>query len=201
MPRNNRYLCKMERMNMLIFASGAGSNAAVLMDYFQGSSMVQVVALVSNNADSSALDEAKRRGVKSNVFANVDFLEGNEIVSYCRDLNIHVIVLAGFLRKLPLSLIREYPDRIINIHPSILPNFGGKGMYGRFVHEAVIESNEGFSGITVHLVNEEYDKGQFLAQLYVAVSAGETPESLGKKVQKLEHRYFPMVIEDYLKGV
>jgi phosphoribosylglycinamide formyltransferase 1 len=191
----------MHKSRIFILASGNGSNAAVLMDYFRESDSIEIAVLGSNNKDALALSLAKEQGVPTEIFPNDAFIAGDEILNFCRQQHIDFIVLAGFLRKMPTQVIQHYANRIINIHPAILPHFGGKGMYGRFVHEAVIASGATFSGITVHLVNEEYDKGQYLAQLYTPLESGETPESLALKVQKLEHRYFPLVLEDYIHRI
>lgn len=181
-----------------IFASGKGSNADQLMTFFKKSKDISIELVVSNKANAQVLEMAIKHEVES-IVITTDDLESNDFIRLLKSKKIDCIVLAGFLKKIPLNLLQEYPNRIINIHPSLLPKYGGKGMYGNNVHKAVIENGEVNSGISIHLVNEEYDKGQMLAQFSCPVERNETISSLSKKVQALEHKHFGLVIETFLK--
>lgn len=185
----------MKKQSVAIFASGTGSNAVNLIHYFSGHSSVETGLLVCNRADAPVVEKAQELGLEVLISDNASFEEGLEITATLREKQVDWIILAGFLRKLPLALIRAYENRIINIHPALLPKFGGKGMYGMFVHQAVVEANEQQTGITVHFVNEEFDKGEILEQFAVALDASDTPETVAKKVQQLEHAHFPAVVE------
>lgn len=178
-----------------IFASGTGSNAVNLVRHFNGHASIRIGLLVCNKADAPVVAKARELGVDVLISDNASFEEGVEIVASLREHHIDWIVLAGFLRKIPLTLIRAYENRIINIHPALLPKFGGKGMYGMFVHQAVVEAQERETGITIHFVNEEFDKGEIVEQFAVLLDATDTPEVVAKKVQELEHTHFPAVVE------
>lgn len=190
----------MNNICIAVFASGAGSNAKALIEYFSSNDCIHVECLVSNKESCGAITMAQDQKVDSKVFENDCFETGQEVADYLTQKNIDFIVLAGFLRKLPHFIIQNYPDRIINIHPSILPEFGGKGMYGKHVHKAVLAAAKKHSGITIHLVNENYDEGNYIAQFYTTIANGETITSLESKIQHLEHRYFPYVVEGYIKS-
>ncbi|MEQ8907903.1 MAG: phosphoribosylglycinamide formyltransferase [Vicingaceae bacterium] len=182
-----------------IFASGVGTNAEQLIRYFNFSQKENEVSLVlSNKADSGVLEKAKELGVETQVFSNKGFEEGKEVVKCLKEASIEVIVLAGFLRKVSDHILHHFKDRIINIHPSLLPLYGGKGMYGRKVHQAVLENHENQSGISIHLVNEEFDQGKILFQAACKVEKEDTIESLTNKIHQLEHQYFSQVVEDYV---
>lgn len=184
-----------------IFASGKGSNAAVLIDYFNHSgSDIQVALLISNRKEAGAISLARSKGLETHFFSNEVIMLATPVLELLKKEKIDWIVLAGFLRKIPTLLIEHYPDRIINIHPSLLPKYGGKGMYGKKVHQAVIAAGEKESGISIHLVNEAYDEGQILKQGKCTIEAGETAESLEAKIRKLEHDLFPVVIESFIKS-
>lgn len=183
--------------HIAIFASGKGSNAEKVIDYFKNHSKINVSMVLSNKADAPVLQLAQSKGISAYAF-NKDELDTGTIESFLINNQIDYIVLAGFLLKIPESLIRKYHNKIINIHPSLLPKYGGKGMYGMHVHNSVIAHGEKESGITIHLVNEEYDKGKFLLQEKCTVNNDDTPETLAKKVQKLEHRFFAPCIENYI---
>lgn len=185
--------------NIAIFGSGSGSNAEKIYHYFSSCSHAKVVLIASNNSSSFILQRAKKLGVDNLVFSKKDLLNFSEINKKLLKKNIDVIVLAGFLLKIPKTLIAFYKNRIINIHPSLLPKYGGKGMYGINVHKAVIKKNEAYSGITIHLVNEFYDKGEILFQEKCTLSEGETAESLSKKISSLEHKYFAPTILNFIK--
>lgn len=178
-----------------ILASGSGTNAEKIMDYFACSPLARVALLMSDNPDAYALTRAVQRGVPTAVFTRAEFADGSKPLAALRDAGVGYVVLAGFLRLIPSNIILEYPGRIVNIHPALLPKYGGRGMYGDRVHRAVIEAGEKESGITIHNVNEHYDEGAAIAQYRVEVSPDDTPETLAQKIHILEHRHFPEVIE------
>lgn len=188
----------MVKTKVAVFVSGQGSNAIKLMEYFKGHQLIEVAALVANNAHSPALDKARELGLTVHVFSNQSIAEGVEVVEVMQSLSIDFIVLAGFLRKLPLQLIQHFDQRIINIHPSLLPKHGGKGMFGDHVHAAVLANGDQETGITIHIVNEEFDKGQRLAQYFVSIAGINSVEGVRQEVRKLEHRYFAPLIEQYI---
>ena len=179
-----------------IFASGAGSNAKKIIEYLKeiDNSPVRVGLIVCNKPDAEVLNVANQEQIPSIVVDKEKFFRGNGYVDEPRSANIDFIVLAGFLWKVPDVLIRAYSGKMINIHPALLPKYGGKGMYGRFVHEAVIANNDTESGISIHYVNEVYDNGQVILQATCLVSESDTPDTLAKKVQALEHRHFPAAV-------
>ena len=185
--------------NIAVFASGSGSNAQRLIEYFKNSSDIQVKILLSNNKNAYALERAKNLGVPSLVFDRKSFCETDEIVKKLKEENISWIVLAGFLWLIPKNLIKAFPNRIINIHPALLPLYGGKGMYGHFVHEAVVAAKDKETGITIHFVNENYDEGQIIFQSKCSIDAMDTPDTVAKKVQLLEHEHFPSVVENLIR--
>jgi phosphoribosylglycinamide formyltransferase-1 len=180
-----------------IFASGTGSNAQKIMEYFKSNTLINIQLVVSNKENAGVLQHAKNYGIESMLLQNKEQFASSEFLSFLKRKPIHFIVLAGFLWLIPEELIHQFPDRIVNIHPSLLPKYGGKGMYGNKVHEAVVANNEKESGISIHLVNNEYDKGQLLFQKSVLLDASDTAEIVAKKVLALEHQFFPKIIEDY----
>ena len=184
---------------LAIFASGNGSNAQAIADYFSDSSDVQIVLILSNRKDAFVLQRATALNIPIRVFNRIDFYETEVITRLLIDLQIDMIILAGFLWLLPPSLINAFPDRIINIHPALLPKHGGKGMFGSKVHCAVIEAGEKESGITIHFVNENYDQGKVIFQARCAVEKEDTPESLAAKIHVLEYAHFPTIINQVLK--
>ncbi len=184
-------------VHLTIFASGNGTNAEKLMEYFEFDDEITINAVFTNNIDAFVIERAKNYGVAYEVFDKNQFAEEkfNRLLDqYLTDY----IVLAGFLWKVPEHLIKSYPNKIINIHPSLLPKFGGKGMYGENVHKAVLLSGENESGITIHLVNEEYDQGRILHQVKCDVSSSDTVMSLAEKIHKLEHEHLPRVVKEYI---
>jgi len=185
----------MNPTRIALFASGNGSNALNIIKYFEGSSAVDVAFVLANSSKAGVVNAAQQLGVKTIVCTNDEAENEDYFVSICKENQIDFIILAGFLRKIPASLIQAFPERIINIHPSLLPKYGGKGMYGRFVHEAVALNKEKESGITIHFVNEEFDKGRVIAQFSVHLGEEDTPTSIQSKVQQLEHQHFAPVIE------
>ena len=176
-------------------ASGSGSNAENIATYFASKESARVTLILTNRADAPVLQRASRLGIESVVFDRDTFYNSDKIIELLAAHGIDYIVLAGFLWLVPDNLLKAYPDRIVNIHPSLLPKHGGKGMYGDRVHRAVIESGDKESGITIHRVNELYDSGSILAQYRVPVTPDDTPESVAAKVHALEYRYFPIEIE------
>jgi phosphoribosylglycinamide formyltransferase 1 len=189
----------MKSQSIAVFASGAGTNALRIIDHFQDAEGISVELLVCNKADAPVVEKVRGRGIEVIVIDNEAFESGLTLLQELDYRAIDWIVLAGFLRKIPVNIIRGYHNRIINIHPSLLPKFGGKGMYGMHVHRAVIEAREKQTGISIHFVNEEFDKGELLAQYTVDLEDADTPEEVARKVQELEHRYFPYIVEQVIK--
>ena len=184
-------------MNKLaIFASGTGTNTARIIDHFRHHPTIRVSLIVCNKPGAGVLTIAENEGVPAVVIEKERFFKGDAYVGELQKRDIGLIVLAGFLWKIPAALIRAYPGRIVNIHPALLPKFGGKGMYGRFVHEAVLAASEKETGITIHYVDEQYDHGAPIFQARVLVEADDTPETLAKKVHLLEYEHFPRIIEE-----
>jgi len=183
---------------LAIFASGKGSNADKIIQYFENHRNIHVSLIVSNKATAGVLDIAHKNGIPSLILEKHKFMESNEYVQYLKNQGITHIVLAGFLLKVPDNLIQAYNNKMVNIHPALLPAYGGKGMYGEHVHQAVIQAGEKESGITIHLVDEEYDHGKTIFQAKVAVAAQDTPSSLAEKIHQLEHQHYPVVIEKWV---
>ena len=187
-----------ERKKIAIFASGAGSNAANLIGYFKTNASAEVVLVVTNKANAGVIHVASEAGIPVLLVSKKDFQEPNNLLEELSAFQLSLIVLAGFLWKIPGWMIDEFPDRIINIHPALLPRHGGKGMYGRHVHEAVKQAGDTETGITVHYVNEKYDKGNSIFQARVEVKKEDGPAEIEKKVRALEMKYFPQVVEEVL---
>ncbi len=185
--------------NLAIFASGAGSNAQQIINYFRNSPDIRISLIVCNKPGAGVLTIAEKENIPSILIDKEKFFRGDGYVSELQQANIDFIVLAGFLWKIPQTLITAYPRKIINIHPALLPKYGGKGMYGNFVHGAVIEAKDLESGITIHYVDEHYDHGDVIFQATCPVEPNDDIHSLSKKVQVLEHEYYPKVIEEVLK--
>ena len=185
--------------NIAIFASGSGSNAENIIRYFQENDLVRVSLVLSNRSDAYVLQRAQRLGIPSEVFPKTEWLSGECILDRLREYHIDFIVLAGFLVRVPDCLLHAYPDKIINIHPALLPKFGGKGMYGDRVHEAVVAAGETESGITIHYINEHYDEGDVIFQAKCQVLPDDTPGQVAAKVHELEYKFFPAVIDKLLK--
>lgn len=183
-----------------IFVSGTGTNCENIIRYFAGSEVVNIALVVSNKADAPALEKARRLGVPTEVVSKSQLSDSSFMLSLLRERDIHFIVLAGFLLMIPDYLIAAYPRRIINLHPSLLPKFGGKGMYGHRVHEAVKAAGETETGMTVHYVTGECDGGEIIAQYKTAISPEDTPEDIAAKENLLEMRYYPLVIKQVLQN-
>ena len=188
----------MNKYKVAILVSGTGSNAVNIIEYFEKSSVAEIILVISSKADALAIENAQKKGVKTVVFNNESFKKNGAVLNYLESVAIDFIVLAGFLIKVPNDIIHAYPNKIVNLHPSLLPKYGGKGMYGKRVHRAVIEAKESESGISIHFVNEEYDKGTIIFQAKVSVEKGDSVEELAQKIQQLEHRFFPKVIEQVI---
>ena len=191
----NRLIMK---KNIAIFASGSGTNAENIIRYLQENDFIRVALVLSNRSDAYVLERANRLKVPSKVFLKDDWISGEQILALLREYNIDFIVLAGFLVRVPDVLLHAYPDKIINIHPALLPKFGGKGMYGDRVHEAVVTAGEKESGITIHYINEHYDEGNTIFQAKCPVLPEDSPADVAKKVHSLEYEYYPQVIEKLL---
>ncbi len=185
--------------NIAIFASGSGTNAQKLMDHFDQHPEARVVLVVSNKPKAKVLDRAQNFGVPTQVIQRAHFYDSDEVVQLLKQQAIDLIVLAGFLWLVPQNLVVAFPDQIVNIHPALLPKYGGKGMYGMRVHEAVVANQEKESGITIHYVNEAYDEGKIIFQKQCPVTIQDTPDDVAKKVQALEHQHFPEVVEQLVK--
>lgn len=185
----------MNKTKLAIFASGTGSNAIKLIEYFKGHPSIEVEMVLSNKIDAKIMTTASDMGIRT-VFRDNHFVaDGEQLSAFMEENGIEWIVLAGYLRLIPVELVEAYPGRIINLHPALLPDYGGKGMYGNNVHRAVLENKEKESGITVHLVNSKFDDGAILAQFRCPVTPDDNPETLYTKIQYLEHNYFPVVVE------
>lgn len=179
--------------NIALFASGSGSNVENIIRYFQDDARIHFPFIISNKPNAYVHERAKKLNIPSFFYKKESF-ENGEVLSFLLGNKIDFIVLAGFLLKVPLAFIRAYPNKIINIHPALLPKFGGKGMYGSYVHEAVVANRETESGVTIHYVNENYDEGQIIFQAKCRVLPTDTPEDVAAKVHELEYRYFPEII-------
>jgi phosphoribosylglycinamide formyltransferase-1 len=197
------HLCRTVQASMkkiVVFASGSGTNVQAIINYFHSGDFARVDLVLSNNPTAGVLDRCKRAGVAALVFNKHAFAKAGPIQVLLNQSKPDLIVLAGFLWKIPEFLITDFPNKIINIHPALLPKYGGKGMYGRHVHEAVVENGERESGITIHFVNENYDEGAIIAQFSCEVSPSDSAEDVAAKIHQLEQKHFPMVIEKVLNG-
>jgi len=181
-----------------IFASGTGSNARKIIEYFTNHQNIKVALVVSNRKTAPVLRMASENGVDTLVITRQSFYHSKSVLDVLDSYRIDAIILAGFLWLIPPYLVKNFPGRILNIHPALLPKYGGKGMYGSHVHQAVKAANEQESGITIHIVDEEYDKGRIIFQKSCPLEPSDSAEAIGKKVLQLEHRYFAPVIEEYL---
>jgi phosphoribosylglycinamide formyltransferase-1 len=182
-------------MNIAIFASGNGSNAQQIAEYFTGSPLIKISLILSNKKEAYVIQRAKSLNIPSFTFTSTELKETNIVHKKLTEFDIGFIILAGFMIKVPDSLINIFPDRIINIHPALLPKYGGKGMFGEHVHMAVIAAKEKESGITIHFVNEKYDEGKIIFQARCEIDIKDTPESLALKIHELEHYHYPRIIE------
>jgi phosphoribosylglycinamide formyltransferase-1 len=181
-----------------ILASGAGSNAANIIAYFKSRSVLEVVLIASNKPDAGVLQIAATNSIPTFILTKENFRMNDDFIRLVKSLKVDCIVLAGFLWKVPADLVEAFPQQIINIHPSLLPKYGGKGMYGHFVHEAVHAAHEKESGITIHRVNEHYDEGAIIAQYRVEISENDSVYDIERKVRALEIQWFPKILEEVL---
>ena len=184
--------------NIAIFASGNGTNAENIIKYFSGHKDIKVKIVMANKTDAFVLERAHRLGIPTLYINREQWADATHILTLLHEQQIDFIVLAGFLAHIPDALLHAYPNRIVNIHPSLLPKFGGKGMYGNKVHEAVVAAGETESGITIHYLNEHYDEGQIIAQYRCPVMPNDTPQDVATRVHALEYEYYPKVIEQLL---
>ncbi len=190
-----------QQKKIAILASGTGSNAVNLIQRFNvAGSPVHVTTVITNRQKAAVREKAEALSVECLYFPKGEWLSGHEVVATLRERGIDLVVLAGFLAMIPEALLEAYPDKIINIHPSLLPKHGGKGMYGIHVHESVLAAGDTQSGITIHYINEHYDQGAVIAQLACPVMPDDTPETLAERVHALEYKYYPQVISELLLG-
>lgn len=182
--------------NVAIFASGSGTNAQAIIEYLHEKEVARVACIFSNNSRAYVLKRAEEKRIPSFVFNRNDFYNSDRIVNKLVEYSIEFIVLAGFLWLVPKNLISRFPKRIINIHPALLPKYGGKGMYGMRVHQTVIENGDKESGISIHYVNEKYDEGNIIFQATCKVEHDDTPEKLAERIHKLEYAHFPRIVEE-----
>lgn len=185
--------------HIAIFASGEGTNAQQIIDYFQGKD-VKIALILCNNPKANVLKRAEKHHIPSVLIERESLYKGDAILRRILNEKIDLIVCAGFMWKIPDNILHAFPDKIVNIHPALLPKFGGKGMYGSHVHKTVIEAGEKESGITIHYLNEHYDEGKIILQKKCEVDPNETPDSLAKKVHALEHAWYPRTIDELIKA-
>lgn len=185
----------MEKKRVAIFASGSGSNAMNLINHFNGRTDIEIAFVLTNNSEAGVIQKAENAGIEVIVLSNEDVSKSEVLLSICEEANISWVVLAGYLRLVPKAFIDHYEERIINLHPALLPNYGGKGMYGQHVHRAVVENGEKESGITIHFVNSEFDKGKIIAQFKCAVLEDDDANDVDRKIRVLEQSYLPIVVE------
>lgn len=194
-------ICYMnKKATIAVLASGSGTNAEVIFNYFRNHPVIEVALLICNNSEAQVLKRAEKFDMPLSVVNKKQFNDESLILDLLKSKQITHLVLAGFLWLIPDYLIRAFPDRIVNIHPSLLPKYGGKGMYGMKVHEAVKQAGESETGITIHLVNEKYDEGRILFQATCRVSSSDSPEQIANKVHQLEHNSYPKVIEKWINN-
>ena len=189
--------CYLHMKKILLFASGTGSNVENIIHHFKNHHDIIVVGVLTNNPNAQVIDKAKNHNVPTLIF-NREQLTDGFVFDKIAELKPDLIVLAGFLWKMPEEIVKAYPNKIINIHPALLPKYGGKGMYGIKVHQTVLENKEKETGITIHYVNEHYDEGEFIFQQKVAIEDCKTPEDVANKIHELEHKHFPIIIEKLL---
>ncbi len=185
----------MKKKKIVIFASGSGTNAQNIIEYFEDHGIIEVAMVFSNKKDAYVLERAAKFNVPTVVFDRKTFYDTTDILQILLKNEISFIILAGFLWLIPQIIIKSFPNRIVNIHPALLPKYGGKGMYGKYVHQVVLESGDKESGITIHYVNEEYDKGDIIFQTRCEVKPEDDPETLAQRVHQLEYIYYPKIIE------
>lgn len=188
-------------VRIAILASGSGSNAEKIMQYLQFEKNMAVSVVVTNRKAAGVIDRARKYDVPVKFIPNSEWSNESLVLPFFQESKIDLIVLAGYLRKIPEYLLDAYPRRIINIHPALLPAYGGKGMYGMHVHRSVCENNDAESGVTIHIVNEEFDQGEIIFQAKCSVEPKDQPEDVQRKVHELEHQYFPIVVQYVAEGI
>lgn len=188
----------MKKFKLAIFASGSGTNAEAIMKYFKGHDTIEVAALLSNNPEAFALQRAENYGVPTMVFTRDQFKNSQEVLDWLLEHGITHVILAGFLWLAPNYLVEAFSEKIINIHPALLPKYGGKGMYGMKVHEEVKRNADSESGITIHDVNDKYDDGKVIFQAKCKIDSNDTPDEIANKVHQLEYQHYPSVIEKWV---
>ena len=182
---------------IIVFASGSGTNAENIIQYFNTEKSAKVVSVFTNNPSAKVIDRAKKHHIPTEIFSKEELLD-RKVLQKVQEIDPDLIVLAGFLLKFPEHIIEQYPDKIINIHPALLPNYGGKGMYGMHIHRAIVNNKEKETGISIHYVNEHYDEGGIIFQKNVALTEEDTPETVAEKIHDLEQKYFPEIISRLL---
>lgn len=187
------------KKRIAIFASGSGSNAQKIMEYFKRNDFAEVSIVLTNNPEAYVLQRADNFEIPTHIFNRKAFYQSDEVVKILQKLNIDLVVLAGFLWLVPQTLLEAFADKIINIHPALLPNYGGKGMYGDHIHRAVLAAQEKESGISIHFVNEHFDEGEMIQQFRFKIEAQDQLENIRFKIQQLEHQHYPKVIEGLVK--
>ena len=185
-------------INIALFASGSGSNVENIVKYFKNSDKISIGAIFCNSEKAQVINREKELGVKCYIFNKVELNDVNGVAKLLKDLHIDYIVLAGFLSLIPEHIVKAFRDKILNIHPALMPKFSGHGMYGMRVHEAVVQAKESKTGITIHKVNEKYDEGAILFQAECLVATHDTAEQVAEKVHALEYKFYPQVIEKYI---
>ena len=188
------------KKRIVIFASGSGTNTQNIMEHFQQGELAEVVLVLTNKKNAKVLDRAKVFHTKASSFTKEELNSEEGVLKTLKFMNPDLIVLAGFLLKIPPIILAEFPNKVINIHPALLPKYGGKGMYGAYVHEAVVANHEAESGITIHYVNEKYDEGTIIFQESVTISEEDSAAEVAAIVQELEYDHFPRVIENILRS-
>ncbi|MET3025354.1 phosphoribosylglycinamide formyltransferase [Flavobacterium sp. UW10123] len=182
---------------IIVFASGSGTNAENIIKYFSNTEIAKVVSVFTNNASAKVIERAKNHQIPVEIFSKNELLERN-VLQKVQEIDPDLIILAGFLLKFPENIIEQYPNKIINIHPALLPNYGGKGMYGMHIHRAIVNNKEKETGISIHYVNENYDEGAIIFQANVALTDEDTPETVAEKIHELEQKHFPEIIHRIL---
>ncbi|MGI4752067.1 MAG: phosphoribosylglycinamide formyltransferase [Janthinobacterium lividum] len=190
---------QINKKRIAIFASGSGSNAQKIMEYFKNHALAEVTLILTNNPDAYVLQRADNFEIPTHIFNRKAFYQSDEVIQLLQKLDIDLVVLAGFLWLVPQNLLKAFPNKVINIHPALLPNYGGKGMYGDHIHRAVLAAREKESGISIHFVNEHFDEGEMIQQFRFKIDPQDQLENIRFKIQQLEHQHYPRVIESLVK--
>ena len=201
MMESSKSKVQSSKFKIAVFASGAGSNAQKIIAHFKDSALAQVGLVVCNKPGAGVISIAQKESIPVLLIEKEPFFRGDAYLPYLKETGINFIVLAGFLWRMPQTLIDAYPKKIVNIHPALLPKYGGRGMYGQYVHEAVINAGEVESGITIHYVDEHYDNGDIIFQTACPVLPADGPADIAHRIHQLEHLHYPAVIEEVLKGL